>query len=104
MRLMVIASALALSFTLAGCQTAEQSLSDAQASCQADGYRVGSKAYNSCVKRSYSAKRQDSEVASAAAAGAAAGLIGGALIGAAATRNSGYYYRPYYRCRGWGCW
>ena len=92
MRLMLIAGVLAMG--LAGCQTAQESLADAEVTCESQGFRPGTRAYNQCRSANYSENRRVSnETGSAVAAGVAAGVIGGALIGAS---NRGYYGRRGY--------
>lgn len=96
MRLAIIIGAATLA--LAGCQTAEQSMSSAQSVCSESGLRPGTATYQRCVNASYRNNvAQSNAAANQAAVGAAAGVIGGAVIGAAAAR-------PHYYCRGWGCW
>ena len=51
MKGLAVAAALA-ALGLAGCQTG-MSYADAQASCQAQGYRVGTKRFESCVNDLY---------------------------------------------------
>jgi hypothetical protein len=117
-----------LAITLAGCQTAEQSMMSAEDTCLASGYRPGTRTYNRCVQTAYRDYRLESQATSnAVAAGAAAGLIGGAVVAASSGPyygsgvyvgpgygpyyggyyGGGYYrgyygpgYRPYYRGRG----
>lgn len=96
MRLAILLGASAL--ILAGCQTAEQSMGNAQAVCTETGLKPGTKTYARCVNASYRQNvAQSNEAANQAAVGAAAGVVGGAVIGAAASR-------PYYYHCGWGCW
>jgi hypothetical protein len=96
-RFLIAVGAVALMTTLAGCQSTQESAASAQMTCDAQGLRPGTARYQRCVAATYQTNRQQSaEAGQAVAVGAAAGLIGGAIIGA----NS----RPYYRCRGWGCY
>ncbi len=95
MRLMLIAGVLATG--LAGCQTAQESLADAEITCESQGFRPGTRAYNQCRSANYRENRRVSnETGSAVAAGVAAGVVGGALIGAAASRPYYYGRRGYY--------
>lgn len=92
MKVVIVAGALAL--LVAGCQTRQESLVDAEITCESQGFRPGTRAYNQCRAANYSENRRaNAEASNAVAAGVAAGVIGGA-IGAAASR-------PYYR-RGYG--
>ncbi|NIX76549.1 hypothetical protein [Microvirga terricola] len=95
MRLAIIIGAATL--VLAGCQTTEQSMANAQSVCSESGLRPGTKTYERCVNASYRNNvAQSNAAANQAAVGAAAGVVGGAVLGAAAAR-------PHYYC-GWGCW
>lgn len=96
MRFALLASVLAV--VLAGCQSPEQSMDNAETVCLRSGLKPGTKQYNRCIQASYENNRRNSEQATnAAVIGAAAGVIGGAAIAASS--------RPhYYRCNGWGCW
>jgi hypothetical protein len=94
MRLAIILGATAL--LLAGCQTSEQSMSNAESVCRETGLRPGTNAYSRCMNAGYRHNVAQSDAAAGqAAAGAAVGIIGGAAIAASA--------RPSYYC-GWGCW
>ncbi len=96
MRLAIILGAATL--VLAGCQTAEQSMANAESVCHETGLKPGTKTYTRCVNAGYRNNvAQSNAAANQAAVGAAAGVIGGAVIGAAAARPH------YYHC-GWGCW
>jgi hypothetical protein len=96
MRTILIVGALAA--VLGGCQTAQESLADAEVTCESQGFRPGTRAYQQCRSANYVENRRASnEAGSAVAAGVAAGVIGGALI---AADNRAYYGRGYYR-RGW---
>jgi hypothetical protein len=96
MRTILIVGALAA--VLGGCQTAQESLADAEITCESQGFRPGTRAYQQCRSANYVENRRASnEAGSAVAAGVAAGVIGGALI---AADNRSYYGRGYYR-RGW---
>lgn len=96
MRSILIVGALAA--VLGGCQTAQESLADAEVTCESQGFRPGTRAYQQCRSANYVENRRASnEAGSAVAAGVAAGVIGGALIAAG---NRAYYGRGYYR-RGW---
>ncbi len=96
MRTILIVGALAA--VLGGCQTAQESLADAEVTCESQGFRPGTRAYQQCRSANYVENRRASnEAGSAVAAGVAAGVIGGALI---AADNRSYYGRGYYR-RGW---
>ncbi len=92
MRAVVIAGILAIG--LAGCQTAQESMADAEVTCEAQGFRPGTRAYQQCRSANYVENRRASnETASAVTAGVAAGVIGGAIAGAA---SRPYYRRGYY--------
>jgi hypothetical protein len=97
MRLILVVGALgALGLSLAGCQTAEQSMANAQNVCVESGLRPGTRAYSRCTNANYRNNvAQSNAAANQVAAGAAVAAIGGAAIAASA--------QPYY-CRGWGCW
>jgi len=99
MRTLLIVGLLAA--TVAGCQTRQESLVDAQITCESQGFRPGTKAYQQCQSANYvENRRANSEASAAVATGVAAGVIGGALVGAAASRpyygRRGYYYGPGY--------
>ena len=95
MRLAIILGAAAL--VLAGCQTAEQSMANADSVCMESGLKPGSKAFERCRNANYRTNvAQSNAAASQVAVGTAVGVVGGAAIGAAAAR-------PHYYC-GWGCW
>lgn len=97
MRLAIIIGMGATALLLAGCQTAEQSMANAQNVCVESGLRPGTKAYARCTDANYRNNvAQSNQAASQVAVGTAVGVIGGAAIGAAAAR-------PHYYC-GWGCW
>jgi hypothetical protein len=98
MRPVYLAGALAaVGLALAGCQTAEQSMSNAQNVCIESGLKPGTRAYARCTDANYRNNvAQSNAAATQVAVGTAAGVIGGAVVGAAA--HPGYY------CRGWGCW
>ncbi|WP_245974399.1 hypothetical protein [Bosea caraganae] len=97
MRAIVVASLLAIG--LAGCQTAQESMVDAEVTCESQGFRPGSRAYQQCRSANYTENRRASnEAGSAVAAGVAAGVIGGAIAGAA---SGPYYGRGYYGRRGY---
>ncbi|WP_439492286.1 hypothetical protein [Bosea sp. (in: a-proteobacteria)] len=92
MRTILIVGALAA--VLAGCQTAQESLADAEITCESQGFRPGTRAYQQCRSANYVENRRASnEASSAVAAGVAAGVVGGAI---AASANRGYYGRGYY--------
>jgi hypothetical protein len=94
MRLAIILGASAL--VLAGCQTAEQSMVNAESVCLETGLKPGTGAYARCKNAGYRQNVAQSDAsAGQAMAGAAVGVIGGAAIAASA--------RPSYYC-GWGCW
>ncbi len=95
MRLAIILGATAL--ILAGCQTAEQSMANAESVCMESGLKPGSKTYERCKNANYRNNvAQSNAAANQVAVGTAVGVVGGAAIGAAAAR-------PHYYC-GWGCW
>jgi hypothetical protein len=97
MRTILIVGALAA--VLGGCQTAQESLADAEITCESQGFRPGTRAYQQCRSANYVENRRASnEAGSAVAAGVAAGVIGGALI---AADNRAYYGRGYYRRGGY---
>ncbi len=95
MKVVIVAGALAL--LVAGCQTRQESLIDAEITCESQGFRPGTRAYNQCRSANYTENRRaNADASNAVAAGVAAGVIGGA-IGAAASRpyygrGYGYYY------------
>lgn len=92
MRSILIVGAMAA--LLAGCQTAQESMADAEVTCEAQGFRPGTRAYQQCRSANYVENRRASnEAGSAVAAGVAAGVVGGA-IAAGASRS--YYYGPGY--------
>jgi hypothetical protein len=94
MRLALILGATAL--ILAGCQTAEQSMANAESVCTESGLRPGTKNYERCRNANYRNNvAQSNAAANQVAVGTAVG-VGGAVVGAAAAR-------PHYYC-GWGCW
>jgi hypothetical protein len=96
MRLAIIIGATALA--LAGCQTAEQSMANAESVCMETGLKPGTKTFQRCVNAGYRNNvAQSNAAANQAAVGAAVGVIGGAALGAATAR-------PYYHCGAWGCW
>lgn len=91
MRSILIVGAMAA--LLAGCQTAQESMADAEVTCEAQGFRPGTRAYQQCRSANYVENRRASnEAGSAVAAGVAAGVVGGALIAA----DNRSYYRGYY--------
>jgi hypothetical protein len=95
MRLAMILGTAAL--VLAGCQTAEQSMANADSVCMESGLKPGTKNYERCRNANYRNNvAQSNAAASQVAVGTAVGVVGGAAIGAAAAR-------PHYYC-GWGCW
>lgn len=102
MRSILIVGAMAA--MLAGCQTTQESMADAEITCEAQGFRPGTRAYQQCRSANYVENRRASnEAGNAVAAGVAAGVVGGALI-AADNRSyygRGYYGRGYYGRRGW---
>jgi hypothetical protein len=90
MRSILIVGAMAA--LLAGCQTAQESMADAEVTCESQGFRPGTRAYQQCRSANYVENRRASnEAGSAVAAGVAAGVVGGA-IAASADRH---YYRGY---------
>ena len=97
MRSILIVGAMAA--LLAGCQTAQESMADAEVTCESQGFRPGSRAYQQCRSANYVENRRASnEASSAVAAGVAAGVIGGALV---AADNRSYYRGGYYGRRGY---
>jgi hypothetical protein len=102
MRSILIVGAMAA--MLAGCQTTQESMADAEITCESQGFRPGTRAYQQCRSANYVENRRASnEAGNAVAAGVAAGVVGGALI-AADNRSyygRGYYGRGYYGRRGW---
>lgn len=98
MRMIMIAGCLAA--VLGGCQTAQESMADAEVTCEAQGFRPGTAAYNRCRAANYQENRRVSnETSAAVATGVAAGVVGGAIIGASA--RGPYYGRGYYRRGGY---
>ena len=90
MRSILIVGAMAA--LLAGCQTAQESMADGEVTCESQGFRPGTRAYQQCRSANYVENRRASnEAGSAVAAGVAAGVVGGA-IAASADRH---YYRGY---------
>ncbi len=84
----------AMAALLAGCQTAQESMADAEVTCEAQGFRPGTRAYQQCRSANYVENRRASnEASSAVAAGVAAGVVGGALI---AADNRAYYRGGWY--------
>ena len=97
MRSILIVGAMAA--LLAGCQTAQESMADAEVTCESQGFRPGTRAYQQCRSANYVENRRSSnETGNAVAAGVAAGVIGGALV---AADNRAYYGRGYYGRRGY---
>ncbi|WP_114945008.1 hypothetical protein [Microvirga calopogonii] len=95
MRLVIILGTAAL--VLAGCQTAEQSMANADSVCMESGLKPGTKTFERCRNANYRNNvAQSNAAASQVAVGTAVGVVGGAALGAASAR-------PYYHC-GWGCW
>ncbi|MEN3930301.1 hypothetical protein WJT86_04400 [Microvirga sp. W0021] len=101
MRLVLIAGV--ASVLLAGCQSASESMYNAESACRQAGLKTGTNAFQRCVDANYNNSRRQSEQATnAAVLAGAAGVVGGAVLGA---NSRPYYSRPYYyRCRGWGCY
>lgn len=99
MRSILIVGALAA--MVAGCQTTQESLVDAEITCESQGFRPGTRAYQQCRSANYVENRRASnDAGNAVAAGVAAGVIGGAIVGAS-TRG---YSRGYYGRRGYYGW
>ena len=97
MRSILIVGAMAA--LLAGCQTAQESMADAEVTCESQGFRPGTRAYQQCRSANYVENRRASnEAGSAVAAGVAAGVVGGALI---AADNRAYYRGGWYGRRGY---
>jgi len=95
MRLAIILGAAGL--VLAGCQTAEQSMANADSVCMESGLKPGTKTFERCRNANYRNNvAQSNAAASQVAVGTAVGVVGGAALGVASAR-------PYYHC-GWGCW
>ncbi|MCO5091462.1 hypothetical protein [Bosea sp. (in: a-proteobacteria)] len=93
MRSILIVGAMAA--LLAGCQTAQESMADAEVTCEAQGFRPGTRAYQQCRSANYVENRRASnEAGNAVAAGVAAGVIGGAIAASAAPRYGYGYYGP----------
>src|SRR4051812_49825011 len=82
MRLVLLIGAVgALGLSLAGCQTAEQSMANAQNVCMESGLRPGTRAYSRCTNASYRNNvAQSNAAANQVAAGAAVAAIGGAAL------------------------
>jgi hypothetical protein len=100
MRTILIVGAMAA--MVAGCQTRQESLVDAEITCESQGFRPGTRAYRDCRAANYTENRRaNAEASNAVATGVAAGVIGGA-IGAAAAGP--YYGRGYYGRRGYYGW
>ena len=96
MRLAIILGAAAL--VLAGCQTTEQSMANAESVCQETGLKPGTKTYTRCVNAGYrNHVAQSNAAANQVAVGTAVGVVGGAALGVAAAR-------PSYYCGWGGCW
>lgn len=80
---------------LAGCQSVQESASNAAMTCEAAGLRPGSRRFARCQSVNYMQNRaQSNQTEAAVATAAAAGVLGGALVGVAASRP--YYYGPAY--------
>jgi hypothetical protein len=95
MRLAIILGTAAL--VLAGCQTAEQSMANAESVCMESGLKPGTKNYERCKNANYRNNvAQSNAAANQVAVGTAVGVVGGTALGVAAAR-------PHYHC-GWGCW
>ena len=93
MRSILIVGAMAA--LLAGCQTAQESMADAEVTCEAQGFRPGTRAYQQCRSANYvETRRASNEAGSAVAAGVAAGVVGGAIAAGASRHYYGGYYGP----------
>lgn len=90
----------AAAFVLAGCQTPQDSMIQAEYGCEAAGLRPGTAQFNRCRNANYAQNRANADAATGAVvAGAAAGLIGGAVIASSVRPRyygPGYYRRGYY--------
>jgi len=96
MRLAITLGTVAL--VLAGCQTAEQSMANAESVCMESGLKPGSKNYERCKNANYRNNvAQSNAAANQVAVGTAVGVVGGAALGVAAAR-------PGYYCGWGGCW
>ncbi len=90
----VVATLAVLSASLAGCQTPEESASNAQSTCYEQGLRPGSYRFQRCVDATYRNNRaQSDQAANATALGVGAALVGGAVLGAAINNNNNDHYR-----------
>ncbi len=81
---------LSLTFVLAlsGCQSPQQSMNSAYATCNRTGLRPGSWEYQNCTQSIYNENRQKSDQAAAAVAvGVAAGAIGAYAISEASKKK-----------------
>lgn len=80
---------------LAGCQSVQESATNAAVTCEAAGLRPGTRRFERCQGVNFAQNRaQASQAEAAVATAAAAGVLGGALVGVAASRP--YYYGPAY--------
>ncbi|MUO79319.1 hypothetical protein GOZ78_17155 [Agrobacterium vitis] len=86
---------------LVSCQTPQESASNAEMTCSAQGLKPGTTRYQKCVGATYQSNRMQAKQAeSNVAAGAAIGVLGGAVLGASLD-NRHHYYR---RCGPLGCY
>ena len=92
MKSLVVVTALA-ALGLAGCKTG-MSYADAQASCEAQGYRVGTKRFNNCVDDLYRYP-SSSAVAVSVVEEPVYAAPGGVIVG-------GYFGGPYYEAPYYG--
>ncbi|NLS01052.1 hypothetical protein HGP17_29830 [Rhizobium sp. P38BS-XIX] len=84
----VLISLLAAAVTLSGCQSPQQSLDSAYASCDRIGLRPGSMEYRRCTQNIYAENRQKSDQAAAAVAvGVAATAVGAYAISEASKKK-----------------
>lgn len=102
MRALLLAGVLAAA--LGGCQTVEQSASEADTVCLDAGHRPGTRAFERCRSDVFqSFRRSNAQASNAVAAGVVAGAVGGAVI-AASARPRYYGYGYGYGCGYYGCW
>ncbi|SER45318.1 hypothetical protein SAMN05216548_11929 [Faunimonas pinastri] len=99
-------ASLMLLFGLAACQTAQESSTNAQMTCSAQGLKAGTSRYQKCVAATYQSNRQQAQQAqNNVAAGAAVGVLGGVVLGTALDNHDHYHHRRYYRgCGYYGCY
>ncbi|MGV1761803.1 hypothetical protein ACQZ6F_33130 [Rhizobium sp. A22-96] len=97
----VLASLLVTAILLSGCQSSQQSLDSAYASCDRIGLRPGTMEYRRCTQNIYAENRQKADQAAAAVAvGVAAGAVGAYAISEASKKKDRKDRDRYYPDRG----